>query len=80
MFCVSLCVNTKGNKMATNLALNNDLIEEAVRLGNHKSKKEAVNKALEKYIEQIKQQKIKSLFGSIDYDPVYNYKKQRAKN
>lgn len=66
--------------MATNLALNNDLIEEAVRLGNHKSKKEAVNKALEKYIEQIKQQKIKSLFGSIDYDPAYNYKKQRAKN
>ena len=66
--------------MATNLALNNDLIEEAVRLGNHKSKKEAVNKALEKYIEQIKQQKIKSLFGSIDYNPAYNYKKQRAKN
>jgi Arc/MetJ family transcription regulator len=66
--------------MATNLALNDDLIEEAVRLGNHKSKKEAVNKALEKYIEQIKQQKIKSLFGSIDYDPDYNYKKQRAKS
>lgn len=66
--------------MATNLALNNDLIEEAVRLGNHKSKKEAVNKALEKYIEQIKQQKIKNLFGSIDYDPDYDYKKQRAKN
>lgn len=66
--------------MATNLALNDDLIEEAVRLGNHKSKKEAVNKALEKYIEQIKQQKIKNIFGSIDYDPDYNYKKQRAKN
>lgn len=66
--------------MATNLALNDDLIKEAVRLGNHKSKKEAVNKALEKYIEQIKQQKIKNIFGSIDYDPDYNYKKQRAKN
>ena len=66
--------------MATNLALNNDLIEEAVRLGNHKSKKEAVNKALEKYIEQIKQQKIKNLFGSVDYDKDYDYKKQRAKN
>ena len=66
--------------MATNLALNDDLIEEAVRLGNHKSKKEAVNKALEKYIEQIKQQKIKNIFGSIDYDPDYDYKKQRAKN
>jgi hypothetical protein len=66
--------------MATNLALNDDLIKEAVRLGNHKSKKEAVNKALEKYIEQIKQQKIKNIFGSIDYDPDYDYKKQRAKN
>ncbi|HET56385.1 MAG TPA: type II toxin-antitoxin system VapB family antitoxin [Ignavibacteria bacterium] len=66
--------------MATNLALNNDLINEAVKLGNHKTKKEAVTKALEEYIARRQQQKIKELFGKIDYDPKYDYKKQRARN
>lgn len=66
--------------MSINLALNNDLINEAVKLGNHKTKKEAVTKALEEYIARRQQQKIKELFGKIDYDPKYDYKKQRARN
>lgn len=66
--------------MATNLALNNDLINEAVKLGNHKTKREAVTRALEEYISRRKQQKIKELFGKIDYDPDYDYKIQRSKN
>jgi Arc/MetJ family transcription regulator len=63
--------------MATNLALDDKLIEEAVKIGKHKTKKEAVTSALQEYVRFRKQQKIKELFGSIEYDTAYNHKKQR---
>jgi len=65
--------------MPTNLAINDDLIREAVKIGNHSSKKAAVNAALEEYIQHHKQMKILELFGKIAIDPKYNYKKQRQK-
>ena len=64
--------------MPTNLALDDKLIEEAVKAGKHKSKKDAVNAALREYVSHHKQQKIKELFGTIEYDAAYDYKKQRA--
>ncbi len=64
--------------MATNLAIDNELIEEARRMGGHRTKKAAVTVALQEYIERRKQEKILDLFGQIDYDPDYDYKKQRA--
>ena len=63
--------------MPTNLALDDRLIEEARKLGNHRTKKEAVNAALDEYIRRRKQQAILSLFGSIDYDPRCDYKRER---
>ncbi len=65
--------------MPTNLNINDALLEKAVLLGKHKSKKEAVNTALEEYIKLRNQMRIKDLFNTIDYDKSYNYKKQRAK-
>lgn len=64
--------------MATNLALDDKLIEEAVKVGKHKTKRDAVTSALQEYVRSRKQQKIKELFGSIEYDDAYNYKKQRS--
>jgi Bacterial antitoxin of type II TA system, VapB len=63
--------------MATNLALDDNLIEEARRIGDHKTKKEAVTAALDEYIRRRKQLKILDLFGTIDFDPDYDYKKMR---
>ena len=65
--------------MATNLALDDDLIEEAKMLGKHKTKKEAVTEALVEYIQRRKQSEILRLFHSIEYEADYDYKKQRAK-
>lgn len=65
--------------MATNLALDDDLIEEAKMLGKHKTKKEAVTEALLEYIQRRKQTEILRLFRSIEYEADYDYKKQRAK-
>lgn len=65
--------------MATNLALDNSLIEEALKMGNHKTKREAVNAALREYVQRRKQLKIKSLFGKIEYAEDYDYKKMRTR-
>lgn len=65
--------------MATNLALDDSLIEEARRLGGHKTKKEAVTAALKEYVEHRNQLKIIELFGTIDYDPDYDYKAARGR-
>jgi len=63
--------------MATNLAIDDHLIEEALIIGNHKTKKAAVTEALREYINRRKQMQILNLFGKIDYDPNYSCKKQR---
>ena len=63
--------------MATNLALDDKLIEAAQKLGGHKTKKAAVTAALDEYIRRRKQLEILDHFGTIDFDPDYDYKKMR---
>jgi hypothetical protein len=63
--------------MSTNLAIDDRLIDEARRIGRHKTKKEAVTTALREYIDHRKQLEILELSGTIDYDPTYDYKKMR---
>lgn len=65
--------------MATNLAIDDRLIEEAVRAGGHRTKKAAVTKALEEYIQRRKQEQITELFGTIEFDPKYDYKAARRR-
>ncbi len=65
--------------MPTNLAIDDTLIQEAVRVGHHKTKKAAVTVALNEYIQRRKQQGIIACFGRIDYDPAHDYKKQRSR-
>ena len=64
--------------MATNLAIDDWLIEEAKLVGKHRTKKGAVTEALLEYIQRRKQSEILRIFHSIDYDQDYDYKKQRA--
>ena len=63
--------------MATNLALDDKLIEEARRAGHHKTKKDAVTAALSEYIKRRKQLRILDAFGQFDFDPAYDYKAER---
>lgn len=65
--------------MATNLAIDDELLEEALRIGGHRTKKATVTEALEEYIRRRKQAQILDLFGKIDYDPEYDYKRQRSR-
>jgi len=63
--------------MATNLDLDDELVEAAQKLGRHKTKREAVNRALDAYVRWLRQKAILDQFGTIQYDPKYDYKKQR---
>lgn len=65
--------------MATNLALDDRLLEEALRIGGRATKKDTVTEALQEYISRRKQARVLELFGSVDYDPKYDYKKQRRR-
>jgi Arc/MetJ family transcription regulator len=66
--------------MATNLALDDKLIEEARKAGGHRTKKDAVTAALAEYVKRHKQQRILDAFGSFDFDPAYDYKSERRRS
>ncbi len=63
--------------MPTNLAIDEKLLNEALKVGGHKTKKNTVNEALKEYVMKRKQKDILSLFGKVDFEPSYNYKKER---
>ncbi len=65
--------------MATNLALDDRLIETAQRIGGHKTKKEAVTTALKEYVQYRRQLRILESAGTVDYDPDYDYKAERRR-
>ena len=76
---MSHTVMCKDSHMATNLAIDEGLLEEALRIGGLKTKKATVTEALNEYIQRRKQQRIVGLFGKIDVDPKYDYKAQRRR-
>ena len=66
--------------MAMNLDLDPDLVDAAVAAGGHKTKNEAVTEALREYVARRRQAQIVRLFGTIDFDRKYDYKKQRRRS
>ena len=65
--------------MPTNLAIDDALLTEAQKVGGHRTKKDTVNEALKEYIQRRRQAKITDLFGTIEFDRAYDYKKQRRR-
>jgi Arc/MetJ family transcription regulator len=65
--------------MATNLAIDDRLIEEALKIGKHKTKKEAVTTALQEYVRRHRQRRILEATGTFDFDPTYDYKAERRR-
>lgn len=65
--------------MATNLAIDDRLLEEALRVGGLRTKKDTVTQALQEYVERRKQARILELFGKVEFDSKYDYKRQRRR-
>lgn len=65
--------------MATNLDLDDQLIEAARRSGGHRTKKDAVTAALREYVQHRQRLELLKLAGTIDFDPSFNYKRERQR-
>lgn len=65
--------------MATNLALDPDLIERALKVSGEKTKKAAVTRALEEYITRRSQKRLVDLMGKLEWDESFDYKIERSR-
>ena len=65
--------------MATNLAIDPKLLQKALEVGGLKTKKDTVTLALQEFINKHKQLELLGLFGKMDPDPNYDYKKGRTR-
>jgi Arc/MetJ family transcription regulator len=63
--------------MATNLAIDDNLLATALKVGGLKTKKDTVNVALREFIQRRKMNDIIDMFGQVEYDKDYDYKKLR---
>ena len=63
--------------MATNLSIDTNLLDEALRISGLPTKKDTVNQALTEFVQRRKQREITSLFGNLPQDADYDYKKGR---
>ena len=63
--------------MTTNLAIDDDLINEALSVGHFKTKEDTVVTTLKEFISRRKQMEMVDLFGQFDPDPDYDYKHGR---
>lgn len=65
--------------MATNLAINDQLLDLALKIGGFRSKKDTVNAALEEFIRRRKAEDVIDLFGKVEFEADYDYKKLRIR-
>ena len=65
--------------MATNLDIDPELLEQALRVSGEKTKKAAVTRALREFIARRRQRQLLDLFGSVDWEPSYDYKREGSR-
>jgi len=65
--------------MPTNLAIDDNLLNEARRVGGFKTKRETVNEALKEYVERRKRDRALDWLGTFDFDRRYDYKRERKR-
>jgi len=63
--------------MPTNLAIDDRLLDQARSVGGYRTKRETVNEALREFIQRRQRLELAKLAGEVDYDPKYDYKRER---
>ena len=66
--------------MPTNLAIDDELLARALEIGGEKTKKAIVNKALREFVARREQRRLLELFGTLDWDEDFDYKRERARS
>ena len=70
---------TGESHMATNLALDQELLDRAFRVSGEPTKKAAVTRALQEFIARREQRRVAELFGKLEWDASFDYKSERAR-
>ena len=65
--------------MATNLAIDPDLLDRALEVSGERTKKAAVTMALQEFIARRQQKRILDLMGKLEWDTSYDYKSERSR-
>lgn len=66
--------------MATNLSIDPDLIDRALKVSGERTKKAAVTKALQEFIARRRQKRLLDLIGKLEWDESYDYKAGRVRD
>ncbi|HKQ81669.1 MAG TPA: type II toxin-antitoxin system VapB family antitoxin [Steroidobacteraceae bacterium] len=66
--------------MATNLSIDPDLIEQALKVSGERTKAAAVTKALQEFIARRRQKSLLDLAGKLEWNADYDYKKERKRS
>ena len=74
--CVVLCNYLH---MATNLAIDPELLDKALLISGKKTKKATVTQALIEFIAKRERMRVKELFGQLEWNADYDYKKERSR-
>lgn len=77
ILCGTLCEHLH---MATNLAIDPQLLTHALRLGGEKTKTATVTLALQEFIARREQSRLLDLFDSLEWDPEFDYKAERSRS
>ena len=65
--------------MARNLAIDPKLLNKALEAGGEKTKKATVNRALREFIARREQERLLELFGKLDWDDEYDYRREQSR-
>ncbi len=66
--------------MATNLAIDPELVERALAVSGERTMKAAVTKALQEFIARREQKGLLELMGKLQWDESFDYKKERTRS
>ena len=65
--------------MATNLAIDPDLLDRALEVSGERTKKAAVTMALQEFIARREQRRVLDLMGKLEWDQSFDYKAERTR-
>lgn len=66
-----------GDTIATNLSIDPELLDKAFTVGGEKTKTATVHRALQEFIARREQKRLLDLFGKLDWDHEFDYKRER---
>lgn len=65
--------------MATNLAIDPELLDRAVEVSGERTKKAVVTMALQEFIARREQRRVVELMGKLEWNDKFDYKAERSR-